>query len=256
MSTKASCSDNWSQLLYACSTEESSIVKAQAALLLSHSYFSQPPRSPSNLATMWLSRAIRHAELSGAQHYDTLHPPGHSTCPGQRMQPDTLKRLWWCCIIRDRVMPLASRRGMQIKGTRFDFKTKPRLGRADLSDEIDRPGVYDRDTKLVLVELLERLVAFCVLLTDVLEMSHSNPMEGFASLKSIESYEHFIQDYRRRLHGIRKAAIGRQPGYTDDVGGGDAPSRIAECSIGLFANLSILYTWFVPSSCRDYLATR
>lgn len=153
-------------------------------------------------------------------------------------------------------MPLASRRGMQIKGARFDFKTKPRLGRADLSDEIDRPGVYDRDTKLVLVELLERLVAFCVLLTDVLEMSHSNPMEGFASLKSIESYEHFIQDYRRRLHGIRKAAIGRQPGYTDDVGGGDAPSRIAECSIGLFANLSILYTWFVPSSCRDYLATR
>ncbi|UPL00873.1 hypothetical protein LCI18_011807 [Fusarium solani-melongenae] len=230
------------ELLYICNTEESSIVKAQAALLLSHSYFSQPPRSPSNLATMWLSRAIRHAELSGAQHYDTLQPPGHSTCPEQRTQPDTLKRLWWCCIIGDRVMPLASRRGMQIKGTRFDFKTKPRLGRADLSDEIDRPGVYDRDTKLVLVELLERLVAFCVLLTDILEMSYSNPVEGFAGLTSIESYEHFIQDYRRRLQGIRKAAMGRQPGYTHNVGSNDAPFRIAECSIGLFASLSILYT--------------
>ncbi|KAJ3532951.1 hypothetical protein NM208_g8205 [Fusarium decemcellulare] len=229
------------ELLYDCLPERSSIVKAQTALLLSHSYYTLSPTSPSDLATLWLSRAIHHAESSGAQHYD-------DPSPAAEKQQNTLKRLWWCCIIRDRIMPLTSRRGIRITRTTFDFQTKPPFGKADLFDEIDHSNVYDRATKLVLVDLLQDLVEFCVVLTDILETSYSNPMEGVTSIPFIEQHEHFIQDYRRRLKRIRKSALGGPFGYT---------SRSPHSSIALFANLSIMYTCAaetVLSHCRILLA--
>ncbi|KAF4984938.1 hypothetical protein FDECE_16967 [Fusarium decemcellulare] len=219
------------ELLYDCLPKRSSLVKAQAALLLSHSYCTLSPTSPSDLATLWLSRAIHHAESSGAQHYD-------DPSPATAKQQNTLKRLWWCCIIRDRIMPLASRRGIRITRTKFDFETKPPLGKNDLFNEIDHSNVYDRDIKLALIDLLQDLVEFCIVLTDVLETSYSNPMEAVVSIPSIERHEHFIQDYRRRLKRIRRSALGGPFGYM---------SRSPHSSIALFANLSIMYTWFVSS---------
>lgn len=222
------------QLLYDCQAEQSSIVRAQVALLLSHSYYSQPPLC--DLATMWLSRAIRHAELSGAQHYDAPCLGRQSTDPEENKHRNTLKRLWWCCIIRDRILSLTSHRGIQITRDSFDFNAKSYLGLADLYEEIDHSKIYDKAAKMTLIELLQAFVEFCVLLTDVLEEKISNHVDDYAILASIEQYEHLIHDYKRRLKVIRNST---------SVSRCIVSSGTTQSSIALFANLSIMYTWFV-----------
>ncbi|KAL2755720.1 hypothetical protein ACRALDRAFT_1082152 [Sodiomyces alcalophilus JCM 7366] len=84
---------------------------------------------------------------------------------------NTLKRLWWCCIIRDRVMGLGMRRPLHLTRAHFDPDAAPNcpaLGVPDLADEISRSRVYPPATKRSLAEVLEQLVELCVVLTDVL----------------------------------------------------------------------------------------
>ncbi|KAK7428120.1 hypothetical protein QQZ08_005359 [Neonectria magnoliae] len=64
-----------------------------------------------------------------------------------------LKRLWWCCIIRDRSMGLLMRIPIQIRKDQFDFDASP-FGVDDLRDEFERSKVYNPETKRVLAEIV------------------------------------------------------------------------------------------------------
>lgn len=91
---------------------------------------------------------------------------------------NTLKRLWWCCIVCDRLLPLTSRQNIKITKANFNFSGCPPLGSADLAEESYNSDVYDSTTKLLLAEILAKLVQLCVILTDVLTMTsvlHNNP---------------------------------------------------------------------------------
>ncbi|KAL2670134.1 hypothetical protein Neosp_015015 [[Neocosmospora] mangrovei] len=91
---------------------------------------------------------------------------------------NTLKRLWWCCIICDRLLPLTSRQNIKITKANFSFSGCPPLGSADLADESYGSDVYDPTTKLVHAEILSKLVDLCLILTDVLTVTsvfHNNP---------------------------------------------------------------------------------
>lgn len=79
-----------------------------------------------------------------------------------------LKRLWWCCIIRDRGLALYARRSIQITRAHFDVDANSPLGPADLADEIGRSKVYDAETKRSLVDVTAQLVGLCAALTDVI----------------------------------------------------------------------------------------
>lgn len=157
------------KLLYDMDTESSVVAIAQAALLLTH--WSPPtssaPRKPNSA---WLAIAIQHAKTAEAHHAASSAAAHnqHGLSQSQAKKQNLLKRLWWCCIIRDRVMGLGLRRSLQITRAHFDFDAAPILGFADLAAEAGRSRVYDPDTKRCLAEILEQLVELCVVLTDVL----------------------------------------------------------------------------------------
>ncbi|KAK1969265.1 fungal-specific transcription factor domain-containing protein [Colletotrichum sublineola] len=147
------------KLLYDLESESSPLAISQAALLLS---FWSSPTAPAfrKANTAWLIIAIQNAKMVEAHHYATRSAP-----PKKR---NLLKRIWWCCIIRDRIVGLGLRRSLQITRSHFDFDSNEALGFSDLADEFERSRVYNPDTKRCLAEILEQLVELCIVLTDTL----------------------------------------------------------------------------------------
>jgi hypothetical protein len=139
--------------------ECSSQAITQAALLLS---FWTPPgdlrgRKPN---TSWLAIAIHEARAEGA------HRCHHSYDSEQRNKPQTLwKRIWWCCIIRDRILSLGVRRSPQITGDDFDFDSCEPLAVSDFQNEIEKPGTYTREARTLLAHMLLRIAKLCAILT-------------------------------------------------------------------------------------------
>lgn len=90
--------------------------------------------------------------------------------PQDEQRQNQLKRIWWCCIIRDRIMPLCVRRSTQITQSHFDFRSNPALGYEDLFREIGRSRVYTAETKRSLMIIVARMTELCVCLTDILDL--------------------------------------------------------------------------------------
>ncbi|CAG7925412.1 unnamed protein product [Penicillium olsonii] len=146
------------KLLYDFESESSHVLVAQAALLLSFTSLSE--RNTPYVS--WLSIAIENAKMAEAHLYGTLHTT--SITPQER---NILKRLWWCCIIRDRSTGLLMRRPIQITSHHFDFAVQP-LCVEDLADEIERSMVYESSTKEKLAAILTQWSELNASLTDIL----------------------------------------------------------------------------------------
>jgi hypothetical protein len=112
--------------------------------------------------SIWLSTAIHLAQAAGA---DQFH-----TSLNQSLTPVTeLKRLWWCCIVRDRILPLGMRRQLHI--TSLDLAQGSYLPtEKDFAREIDGSRVYGSQTKRTLVRLFITLCELAVPLTDVIKI--------------------------------------------------------------------------------------
>jgi hypothetical protein len=154
--------------LFRNKTEVSPVILAQAALLLSNWTPSTALSSeletslPGN--TYWLTQAVMYARNAEAHQYAKLVEPADAK------RANTLKRLWWCCIIRDRVVGLCVRRGILIGRREFDFERNTPLGVSDLEDEAETSKVYNSGTKRALLEILEHILELCVILTDILAL--------------------------------------------------------------------------------------
>ncbi|KFY98227.1 hypothetical protein V498_01580 [Pseudogymnoascus sp. VKM F-4517 (FW-2822)] len=129
------------RLLYNFRTETDFASIAQASLLLS--YRSTPHEQQSN--TSWLSTAIEYARADNAHLYNRL--PGLTS-----RQMSTKKRLWWCCVLRDRIIALGVRQPLQITSDHFDF-SQDAVVEADFSGEVEQSQVYDAETKLLLANI-------------------------------------------------------------------------------------------------------
>lgn len=145
--------------------EYSSVALAQAALLLS---FWTPPgemrgRRPN---TSWLVLAIHQARNEDAHLYHSWSGSGRNSA-----RRTLWKRIWWCCIIRDRVLSLGLRRPPQITRDNFDFECGELMTDCEFRDEIENSRVYSPQTKLLLTHVLLRIVELCVILTDLHSMS-------------------------------------------------------------------------------------
>lgn len=133
--------------------EHNSIALAQACLLLSL----QSTMMNQKLNSVWLSKAIAHAEVARAHLYTREKDPSHRLC---------LKRLWWSCILRDRMIALGVRRMIQIGAEKFDFD-QTGLEAEDLSEECDKSDVYDSASKMRLSKIV---VAQCELAVAMMPM--------------------------------------------------------------------------------------
>ncbi|KAJ4176778.1 hypothetical protein NW759_017500, partial [Fusarium solani] len=145
------------KLLYDLECESSPLVLAQASILLSMASLS-PTGKPN---TVWLSLAIENAKRAEAHLYTTV------TSDSLSKQRNVQKRLWWCCIMRDRSMGLLLRRPINITREQFDCEEDP-LKAEDLRDELQRSKVYRPSTKWKLAKILSQSVQLYTKLTDVL----------------------------------------------------------------------------------------
>ncbi|KAL7783857.1 hypothetical protein V8C37DRAFT_396688 [Trichoderma ceciliae] len=123
------------------------VIKAQVAVMLT--YYSPAPSDTTN--TYWMVNAVHFARCARADQYYTLSDDNPTKL--------NLKRLWWTCILRDRVMSLSLRRPLNIGCDEFDFSL-PGLNPADFSDELGVSTVYDRPTRQILAHMMS---AFCEL---------------------------------------------------------------------------------------------
>ncbi|KAL7809634.1 N-terminal binuclear Zn cluster-containing protein [Trichoderma aethiopicum] len=124
------------------------VVNAQVAVMLTY----HSPTTSDTTNTYWMVNAIHYARCARADQYHTLSD--------DNPRKPHLKRLWWGCILRDRILSLSLRRPLNIGCDEFDFSL-PGLSLADFADEIEVSTVYDRPTKQILAHMM---AAFCELI--------------------------------------------------------------------------------------------
>lgn len=226
------------KLLHDLDTESSPLAVAQAALLLS--FWS--PATTKSPNTSWLSLAIQHAKSVEAHHYAAMPVFSSTTHPLQHRKQNILKRLWWCCITRDRTLGLLMRRPIQITKAHFDFDSNPVLGFSDLGDEFERSRVYNPGTKRSLAEILAQTIELYVVLTDILMLVFPlDDTPGWGRVPNADDTR--VSECKQALRRWYKAASARLPMF----GGSPAPRVVAggkafqHDSVILYTNLMYMY---------------
>lgn len=161
------------KLLFDFESEYSPLAVAQAALLLS-SWSTNPTGHNTRISSSWLSTSIQQARIAGAHRYSLLQQsqwPQSQRSEVLRHQ-NALKRLWWCIILRDRIISLMYRTCIQVTRAHFDFDKEAHtpLGVSDMANEIERSRVYNSGTKKSLIDMLAHHFRLMVALTDLLEL--------------------------------------------------------------------------------------
>ncbi|PGH08306.1 hypothetical protein AJ80_07902 [Polytolypa hystricis UAMH7299] len=193
------------KLLYALDTESDPLSLAQGALLLSI-WCPQDNDQQTNLR--WLSSAFQHARAAGAHHH---RQPHLNRSPAERRAG---KRLWWACIVRDRVMSLGLHRPQLVSREAFDVDAD-RLNLDDLEGDGNGEAVYDRSLRHALLLITVLLCDLCAVLTDLLSLvypsappsSHYLPehhSHAFARAQRLrETLKAWYVDMTQRLSVIR-----------------------------------------------------
>ncbi|KAH7153021.1 fungal-specific transcription factor [Dactylonectria macrodidyma] len=228
------------KLLYDLESESSPLSIAQAALLLSF----WAPSSTRNPNTSWLSLAIQHAKSAEAHHYAAMPVFSAITHPMQHRKQNILKKIWWCCVIRDRTLGLLMRRPIQITKGHFDFDSNPVMGFSDLENEFERSRVYNPGTKKTLAEILAQVVELYVVLTDILMLVFPlDDAPGWGRQLKPED-EGKIKECKTSLRRWYRSATSRFPlfgGSPLSRGGSDNRKEFQHDSIILYTNLMYMY---------------
>ncbi|KAK9777243.1 putative Zn(2)-C6 fungal-type domain-containing protein [Seiridium cardinale] len=231
------------KLLYDLDSEVSMVSLAQAALLLSH-WSPNFTHAFKKANSAWLGIAIQNAKSAEAHLYSAMPTYSATASPAQNKKQNVLKRLWWCCILRDRILPLGLRRSLKITRYHFDFDANPGFGYTDLADEIDRSRVYNSGTKRCLIEIFVQLVELGTVLTDLLMLVFPlDDSPGWGKQGGPEDAEK-VRQCKGALRRWYKGATLRFPMF-----GGDAVPRMTVSggkdfqhdSVILYTNLMYMY---------------
>ncbi|KAH7145476.1 fungal-specific transcription factor domain-containing protein [Dactylonectria estremocensis] len=219
------------KLLYDLECESSPLVIAQACVLLSFTSLSSS-RKPN---TIWLGLGIDNAKLAEAHLYATMSSSSRSK------ERNVLKRLWWCCIIRDRSIGLLMRLPIRITKDQFDFDADP-LTYNDINDELHRSKVYNPATKQSLAEILAQSIKLYTALTDILSLIL--PPKGMHSPVQHEKDESHVklQDCKAALERWHASAVSKLPNIRNcpDLTTSPARANSHESTI-LYKNLMYMY---------------
>ena len=177
--------------------------------------------------TLWLANAIQLAEGAGARQMD----PIRKQPPKERK---ALKRLWWCCVVRDRILPLGVRRQAHISIGPFEWAHM--LTENDFENEIEGSLVYDTQTKRTLIRIFITLCELAVSLTDMIMIIYpsSEPMD--ISLLKGPSLE-------RTLDRLTSCKLGLQSWFDKATIQFPTPAGIGSSneSLVLYTNLMYMY---------------
>ncbi|KAJ5355956.1 hypothetical protein N7517_010565 [Penicillium concentricum] len=224
------------KLLYDLGSESSPLSIAQASLLLSFASLSAS-RKP-NIS--WLSIAIENAKIAEAHLYASI--PITDILPQER---NLLKRVWWCCIIRDRSTGLLMRRPIQISKLHFSFAANP-LCAVDLADEFERSSVYDPPAKRELADVLAQWTELNIALTDILMLVFPLDERRDVTPDKRLSDTSQLSECKLKLERWYKSAVQR---FSISLPDGDIASSIGpetdtercHSSVILYTNLMLMY---------------
>ncbi|RYC79697.1 hypothetical protein BFJ63_vAg17415 [Fusarium oxysporum f. sp. narcissi] len=220
------------KLLYDLESESSPLTIAQACILLSMASLS----STGKPNTIWLSLAIENAKLAEAHLYASR--PSGSFCK----EKNILKRLWWCCIIRDRSVGLLLKRQIKITKEQFDCDEDP-LDANDLRDELQRSKVYSPSTKWKLAVILSQSVELYIKLTDVLAViyppngKHLPGQQDHACLAPLYKCKLALRDWNAQTSS-RLSDLQSNP---DLITSPKAKQAKGHDSVSLYRNLMYMY---------------
>ena len=153
------------RLLFHLQSESVPLHLSQAALLLS--YWSPSFREAATKQnTNWLRIAIEQAENAGAHERTSLSRSSNMTSHAELREHNLLRRLWCCCLVRDRILSFCLRRNVQISRAHFDMDEFMIFSTTDMQDELNRSKVYSPKVKRHLIEVFAQLAGMCRLMTD------------------------------------------------------------------------------------------
>ncbi|KAI8955540.1 hypothetical protein F4801DRAFT_270950 [Xylaria longipes] len=230
------------KLLFDFDTESSLVSVAQAALLLTYwaPNWSLAAKKPN---TVWLGVAVHNAKSAEAHMYSVMPTFSPITEPVEYKKQNCLKRLWWCCVFRDRLLALGMRRSIQVSRAHFDVDANSGFGFSDLSDEVERSKVYNPETKKRLIEIFVQLGELCSVMTDLLTLVFPlDDVPGWGRHNGAEGAEK-VRGCKVALRRWYKSATLSFPVF----GGGNATSKATanehqHDSVILYTNL--MYMWY------------
>lgn len=85
------------------------------------------------------------------------------------------KRLWWCCVLRDRILPLGVRRPLQIAHSHLN-SAGDELTEKDFEEDMGKSEVYDTETQHLLAKIVVAQCKLSIEMTDVITMVY--PADG------------------------------------------------------------------------------
>ena len=154
---------------------------AQGALLLTYQSSSIKDRTNS----YWLNVAIHFARSANAHRYFDL--PSN-----QARQRTVLKRLWWCCVWRDKVVSLGLRRPTHIHPADFDV-TRSGLDEQDTCEEFTSSIVFTPASKRAISHVFARLCELAGILTGMLDICYPASGESLHVGKASMAQEYVVK---------------------------------------------------------------
>lgn len=189
-----------------------------------------------NTNSSFLANAILHAKKNNAHKY--YSEP--TLAEDQRQQK---KRLWWSCILRDRILALGVRRPILITPNEFDFGQEC-LTEADFVDEMDKSHVYTATTKRQLVNIIALQCQLAVAVTPLVIAVY--PIL-YSSTPIMSPVSQFIQSMARVEESKTELAVwARRSGITlTNRDARDIPPSDAHESVTLYTELTCIYYLYV-----------
>lgn len=210
------------------SLENDSIVLAQTSLLLSL----QATLVDQSLNSMWLSKAISYAKEAGAHNYYRAARP-NVECMLEK------KRLWWCCILRDRMIAIGVRRNIQIGPGDFDFD-QAGLTESDLADEGQCLQLYDAESKGFLVKIAVAQCALAVAMTWTMTAAYRTSELSPQSPPTVSQLVSSIAEIERAQTELKVWARRFMPELTGRDSRGER-HRTLSYSVMLFADMTLIH---------------
>lgn len=139
--------------------------------------------------TYWLSVAV---QLARSHRFDD---PEQS---GDLPQTEVIarKKVWQCCLIRDRMMALATRRPVHITPAQYDYRARL-ISMEDFEDEISHSKVHDPEARRALAKVFIAECDWSVISTDVLMTIHPEHRKLVCKDLSVEKYSECVCTYKR-----------------------------------------------------------
>ncbi|PVH75443.1 hypothetical protein DL98DRAFT_427572 [Cadophora sp. DSE1049] len=200
---------------------------AQGSLLLSTHQTQRHHTRRTN--TFWLGIAIQNTKLALAQYCRYSH---------QSIQRIICKRLWWCCVVRDRSLALGLRVPLQITPDCLEANIDM-LTSHNLQSDIEHSKVYSSGTKRLLVDLFVGQCELAVKLTRVIMLSYPTN-ERSPSMQTVEDEHKLGED----LAAVEEAKSGLAVWYESAMRRFPTPAGLGDTDPSIVLYTNLLYIIF------------